>query len=54
MSAMSDTTSYVRSIYVLCLLRTDRELCSIINSVCKPPKNFDFPEIEKPFWFVSF
>ena len=36
---------------------TDSELCCLITSVCKPPKNFDFPETEQPFrfaWFEEF
>ena len=28
---------------------TDPKLCSLITNVCKPPKNFDFPEIAQPF-----
>ena len=28
---------------------SDPGLCSLITNVCKPPKNFDFPEIAKPF-----
>ena len=33
---------------------TDPEMCSLITDVCKPPKNFDFPETEQPFRFVWF
>ena len=33
---------------------TDPELCSLIINVCKPYKNFDFPEAEEPFRFVWF
>ena len=33
---------------------TDPELCSLITYVCKPPKNFGFPETEQPFRFVLF
>ena len=35
-------------------MSTDPELCSLITNVCKPPKNFDFPEIAQPFRFVWF
>ena len=37
--------------------KTDLELCSFITNVCKPPKNFCFPEAEQPFrfdWFEEF
>ena len=27
---------------------TDLELCSLITNVCKPLKNFNFPETEQP------
>ena len=36
---------------------TDSELCCLITNVCKPPKNFDFPETGQPFrfaWFEEF
>ena len=33
---------------------TDPELCSLVTNVCKPPKNFDFPEAEKFLRFVWF
>ena len=33
---------------------TDPELCPLITKVCKPPKNFDFPETEQPFRLVWF
>ena len=32
----------------------DPELCFLITSVCKAPKNIDFPEIGQPFRFVWF
>ena len=32
---------------------TDPELCSLINNVWKPPKNFEFPETEQLFRFVG-
>ena len=30
------------------------ELCSLITNVCKPTKNFDFPEVEQHFRFFWF
>ena len=33
---------------------SDAELYSLITSVYKPPKNFDFPETEQSFRFVWF
>ena len=32
----------------------DPELCYLITIVCKSSKNFDFPETEQPFRFISF
>ena len=36
------------------LKTTDPELSSVITNVCKPPKNFYFPEIAQPVMFVWF
>ena len=33
---------------------TDPKLYSFMTNVCKPPKNFDFPETEQSFRFVWF
>ena len=33
---------------------TDPEMCSLIANVCKPPKNFDFPEIVQLLGFKIF
>ena len=32
----------------------DPEQCSLITNACKPPRNFDFPEIAPPVRFVWF
>ena len=33
---------------------TDPALCSLITNVCKPSKNFDFPETEQPISLFDF
>ena len=30
------------------------ELCSLMTNMCKPPKNFEYPEIVQPFSFAWF